>query len=255
MAERVTEHDLHAYVDGALDEARAEAVERYLWENPDESRRVFAYIAQAQELREDVLETRWTPSALTTLLADRLARRLRWLRMRNRVGAGVLAACAVVAGWFGHSLVVAPGSDLVPVHPAFVEEAAEAHATAELLAGDLGEMGAFEAGQLEDVMARVTGKQITLDGITEQWPVAGALVVPWDDGTAIELIHVTPEGEVVTLFVAVPRERADVALSATRMDSVNLAYWQHGRIAFALSGDLPHDELLEIASRLSDARL
>jgi len=255
MAEQIDEHDLHAYVDGALDEARAVEVERYLREHPEVGRRVSEYMAQAEALRDDVLAPRWTPSVLTTILADRLARRLRWLRMRNRIGGGVLAACAVAVGWLAHSLVVSPGADLVPTHPAFVEEAAEAHTTAELLAMSFGEMTEFEAGEIEDVMHRITGKRISLDGITEQWPVAAALVVPWDEGTAIELIQITQDGEIVTLFVAVPQDSAEVQLSAARMDDVNLAYWQRNRIAFALGGNLPHDELLEIASRLSDARL
>ncbi|HYF89986.1 anti-sigma factor family protein, partial [Azospirillum sp.] len=49
---RVTEDELHAYVDGQLDGSRRLAVERWLAEDPDAARRADDYRAQAMLLHE-----------------------------------------------------------------------------------------------------------------------------------------------------------------------------------------------------------
>lgn len=255
MHRKISEADLQAFVDGELDADRVAEIEQYLAAHPQLAERVSDYIEQSRAIRDAVTRDAWTPTVLTMMLVERLARRLRWLRLRSYLGGGALAAAAVAVGWFGHSMAINPGGELAPSHPAFVEEAAEAHATVEALALALNEATDLTASQAADILHSIAGEQVSLDAIADQWPITGALVVPWDDGTAVELIHITPQGEVVSLFVAVPDHPGDVRPTSTRMDTVNMAYWQSNRIAFALSGDLPERELLEIAHRLSSSRL
>src|SRR6185436_5566761 len=80
----VTEADLHAYVDGALPQARATEVEAYLAERPDEAARIAAYREQAQALRRE------SERVLDEPLPERLARPRR---------GGVLRRYAAVAAW------------------------------------------------------------------------------------------------------------------------------------------------------------
>lgn len=51
MGRPVSEEDLHAYVDGHLDEARRDEIKAYLARNPQEAERVAAYARQREALR------------------------------------------------------------------------------------------------------------------------------------------------------------------------------------------------------------
>ncbi|MEA2738241.1 MAG: hypothetical protein QOH05_1548, partial [Acetobacteraceae bacterium] len=94
----VAEEDLHAYVDGLLDDERRAAVERYLQARADAAERVAAYTAQRHELRDALSARARDPIPpnlnLARLLEERLRRRYRpW-----RVAVAIALAVGVGAG-------------------------------------------------------------------------------------------------------------------------------------------------------------
>src|ERR1700760_4483986 len=98
----IAEEDLHAFVDGQLDDERRAAVDHYLQTHPETSERVAAYAAQRQELRAALSARARDPIPpnlnLGRLLEERLRRRRRpWL-----AAAGIVLALSLGAGagWF-----------------------------------------------------------------------------------------------------------------------------------------------------------
>src|SRR6201999_547422 len=97
----ILEDELHAYVDGTLGPSRQAEVERYLHARPEVSRRVRAYEAQRDDLREAFATELGEPLASSInfprLVEERLTRRrVPWL-----AAASVVLALLVggAAGW------------------------------------------------------------------------------------------------------------------------------------------------------------
>src|SRR5260370_40824041 len=92
----ISEDELHAYVAGLLEPGRRAEVERYLHAHPEVFRRMKAYEAQRNHLREAFAGQPEAPLAsslnLATLVEERLARR------RGPWPAAAAAAPALLAG-------------------------------------------------------------------------------------------------------------------------------------------------------------
>src|SRR5260370_32408358 len=99
----ISEDELHAYVDGLLDPGRRAEVERSLHAHPEVFRRMKAYEAQRNHLREVFAGQPEAPPAsslnLATLVEERLARR------RAPWPAAAAAALALLAGGAGRWLL------------------------------------------------------------------------------------------------------------------------------------------------------
>lgn len=96
----ITEPDLQAYVDRALDPARRAEVEDYLKAHPEVARRVAGYARQRDELRAALAPTADEPIPaeldLERLLETRAPRRATW---RIALAAAAVFALGGVAGW------------------------------------------------------------------------------------------------------------------------------------------------------------
>jgi anti-sigma factor RsiW len=94
----ISEEDLHAYVDGFLDDEHRAAVERYLQVQPETAERVAAYVAQRQELRAALSAGAREPIPPQLNLARLVEERLRRRRAPWRAVAAVLLALGLGAG-------------------------------------------------------------------------------------------------------------------------------------------------------------
>ena len=92
MSRPVTEDDLHAYVDGFLDDARAAEITTYLARNPEPAARVRAYAAQREALRAAFAPLAEAPIP-PALNIDRMIA----TRRRKPAGLWRMAAAAMVA--------------------------------------------------------------------------------------------------------------------------------------------------------------
>lgn len=101
-ARPVSEEELHAFVDGRLEDGRRHSVERYLRANPDTAERVAIDIAQRDALRSALSGHATDPIPprlnVSSLVEQRLLRR----RAPWRVAAAVLLALALggAGGWW-----------------------------------------------------------------------------------------------------------------------------------------------------------
>ena len=94
---RVTEDELHAFIDGELPADRVDAVEKWLAENPEDAARVAAWRAQAEGIRAryDAAAGEPVPERL------KLERLPRAGRSWAAVAAGVAIAAFLLGGGVG----------------------------------------------------------------------------------------------------------------------------------------------------------
>lgn len=98
----ISEDELHGYVDGRLETARRQEVERYLDAQPELSRRVAAYRAQRDDLRAALASRAAEPIPLELNLSRLLEARLRPRHGWWKVAASMLLCLGLggAAGWY-----------------------------------------------------------------------------------------------------------------------------------------------------------
>lgn len=105
----ISEDDLHAYIDGVLDEGRREAVRRYLNAHPEAQRRVAAYSEQGQALRDALAPLADQPLPPELSLKSIVERRRNALAGRRQVAAAAAILCiGGLSGWFAREAVSPP---------------------------------------------------------------------------------------------------------------------------------------------------
>ncbi|SEF09817.1 Transmembrane transcriptional regulator (anti-sigma factor RsiW) [Rhizobiales bacterium GAS191] len=123
----ISETDLHAYVDLALDASRQAEVEAYLASHPDVAQRVQGYMSQRKMLRDifDPIAQEPIPAELSLARIVETARRPRLNGWRSVAAAALLLTAGAAAGWFGHGLSPGTSSGIA----ALAEEASDNYAT------------------------------------------------------------------------------------------------------------------------------
>jgi anti-sigma factor RsiW len=245
-AERVTDADLQAYIDGQLDTAGRIGVEAWLEEHPGAAAEVMEGLRLRDEVRLFLAADDWPAPPATIGLARQVTRQLGSRSWGLRVRRGVAAAVLVGAGWLAHAefeLFVDQVAAAYPV-PAYADEAAEAYEATRLK---------LAAGHVPDpalvaLSAPRTGGQVPVPGLGEGLRFVGSDLVPWDGGTAVVAVYRSGRGDdVVTLFAAEAPSFAVSPPEAAPVHGRATVFWQAGPFAYALNGTLPEAELLAIA--------
>ena len=234
------EIELHAYVDGDLDEDTMARVEEYLRGNAEAASRVRDYVRQKNTLRQlarsaDLL----AESPRIEELKRRLARRLRpgglwgWQR-------GLIVAAMFAAGWVGHMLMQ-PLLD----GPGFTEEAVQAHL---LTTVDPGEVRPISKERLDRLFTRVGLSRSLPDLAAFGFKPIGAELVPSDEGILLHVPYRNALGTTISYFLVHDHDVAEVPRHILHRDGVTLAYWQHQNERFAVAAPLTDDEVARIVT-------
>lgn len=238
------EIELHAYVDGDLDEDTMARVEQYLASHADAAARVRDYLRQKNTLRRlarsaDAVK----PSPRIEELKGRLARRLRppgrWGWQRS-----VIVAAMFAAGWVGH-MVLQPLLE----GPAFTEEAVQAHL---LTTVEPGELLPISQDRLARLFTRVGSGRRVPDLAAFGFEPIGAELVPSDEGILLHVPYRNATGTTISYFLVHDDEVAEVPRHILHRDGVTLAYWQHQNDRYAVAAPLTDDEVARIATYLDE---
>ncbi|HEX6012417.1 MAG TPA: hypothetical protein VFY87_11570 [Geminicoccaceae bacterium] len=246
MAERVTDADLQAYIDGQLDTVGRIGVEAWLQEHPEAAAEVMEGLRLRDEVRLFLAADDWPAAPATIGLARQAARQLGSRSWGLRVRRGIAAAVLVGTGWLAHAELELFVDQVAAAHPvpAYAGEAAEAYEAMRLK---------LAAGHAPDpapttLDAPRTGGQVPVPGLGQGLRFVGSDLMPWDGGTAVVAIYRGGRGDdVVTLFAAEAPSFAVSPPEAARAHGRATVFWQAGPFAYALNGTLPEAELLAIA--------
>lgn len=245
---KITEHDLHAYADGALDGPARAAVETYLAEHPAAAEEMAGWKRQNETLRAlyGHVATEPVPPSLDVYRIERKSRidAVRWSRMA--AAAVLLIAVGTAGGWYGHTLY-APET---PAQVALVDEAMEAH---RVYSGEVVhpvEVWAGEKDHLQSWLSKRLARPLTVpdlraDGLT----LVGGRLLPAANGPAAQFMYEDDTGRRVTLYIIPAKEGRETSFHYASLDRLEAFFWTDEAISCALVGDLPRDRLQQIATQ------
>lgn len=245
---KITEHDLHAYADGALDGPARAAVEAYLAEHSAAAEEMAGWKRQNETLRAlyGHVATEPVPPRLNAYRIERESRidAVRWSRMA--AAAVLLFAAGTAGGWYGHTLY-APET---PAQVALVDEAMEAH---RVYSGEVVhpvEVWAGEKDHLQSWLSKRLARPLTVpdlraDGLT----LVGGRLLPAANGPAAQFMYEDDTGRRVTLYIIPAKEGRETSFHYASLDRLEAFFWTDEAISCALVGDLPRDRLQQIATQ------
>jgi anti-sigma factor RsiW len=238
---KVTEHELHAYVDERLDPVVRREVEAHLTDHPEDATRVQAYREQNAALR----------AAFDPVLNEPLPERLRRIDTSRRSARIAVAAgwivVGVFVGWFAHALIGTRGGS-APV--SLARQAAVAHAVYSPEIRHPVEVGAAEQEHLVNWLSKRIGAKLKAPVLTaEGFELVGGRLLPGQSGAVAQFMYQDAKGKRLTLYVSrVEGTQRDTAFRFSQEEKVAVFYWIDGPLGYALSGDLAKPQLLDIAT-------
>lgn len=244
----ISEDDLHAYVDGVLDQTRRADVERYLSEHPEAAARVDGWQVANEALRRAVAWKAAEPVPARLNVAHLANSRLgqRWVPWR--MAASILVALAIGAGggWMAHTPT--PDSGIAAV----VREAAMAQ---RVFASDHMhpvEFAADQQAQLVNWVSARLGRAVVPPDLSRSgYQLLGGRVVATEHGPASMFLYQNADGSRMTLFVR-PMEKIDMN---AKMEPVRTAdttgyAWAKNGLGFSLLANHPMTRLHDLANQV-----
>jgi len=237
---KLSENELHAYVDDRLEDEGRRAVEVYLAQAPEDAARVAAYREQNAALR----------ALFDPVIEEPVPERLRSLKPSPRAARiGVAAAWLAVGaaiGWFAHALL----ADRPYAWASFPRQAATAHAVYSPEVRHPVEVGAAEQEHLVNWLSKRLGTQLKAPVLTgEGYELVGGRLLPGEQGAVAQFMYQDAKGKRLTLYVSrLAGKQRDTAFRFSQEDKVAVFYWIDGSLGYALSGELPKPELLGVAT-------
>lgn len=244
---KTIEPDLHAYVDGTLDEPARAVVEAYLADNPAVAEKVEVWKRQNETLRAlyGPAATEPVPPRLDVHRIEREIRTDAGRWVRRAAAAVLLFAAGTAAGWYGHS-------GLAPVERgeiALADEAMKAHG---VYSGEVVhpvEVWAGEKDHLKAWLSKRLARALTIPdldaiGLT----LVGGRLLPAANGPAAQVMYEDTTGRRVTLYIVPVKDGRETSFRYAALDPLEAFVWTDETISCALVGDLPRERLLEIAT-------
>jgi anti-sigma factor RsiW len=238
----ITETELQAYVDGALDAEDHARVEAWLAENPDDAARAAAYSAQIDALRLEfnpILNDPVPPGLIDRPAAP--AARPAWLQTAAAV---LLLIVGGTAGWVlrdqtGTSVVgqLDVAQNAISAHSIYIKE--RRHAV---------EVEANQEKHLVKWLSKRLGQTIkTPDLLSLGYRLVGGRLLPDDGKPAAQFMYENDAKSRLTVYVRRNIESHETAFQFVNDKGVSAFYWIDANFAYALVGKTNRDVLQEAA--------
>jgi len=238
--QKMSEADLHAYADGQLDPEPAAKVADYLDEHIDERTRIGAY-GRLNELLQQGYSARLAEKVPEWL--TRIPTRAFW--PRRVAAAASWLAIGTALGWsFGVNRMDSPETG-----DGLVQSASRAHQVYAVEVRHPVEVSANEEAHLSAWLSKRLGATLRPPHLgTVGYDLVGGRLLPGVDGPAAQFMYEDAGGHRLTLYVSkADTSRGDTAFSYHDNGDLNVFYWVDGDFGYALSGQLPREQLLRVA--------
>ncbi|MGQ0675586.1 MAG: anti-sigma factor family protein [Rhodospirillales bacterium] len=243
---RIEPDALHALADGQLDPARAEELRAALADRPEAR-----CVADYRRINEG-LRALYGP-ALDLPIPDRLLagprpwwQRRRWARAASMAAAGLaLLVAGAAGGWYARDSVIKGRQEqLAMVRPAAVAHrvyVAEVRHPVEVTA-DQEHLVRWLSNRLKKPL-----KAPKLEAAG--YRLMGGRLLPSEAGYACQFMYENQQGKRLTLYIRndVKGSRMTAFQFGQDEAGVSVFYWIDGPMGYAISGQMPRDELMPIA--------
>lgn len=237
--------ELHALVDGQLSAPRADQVRAWLASHPDEAAKVREWKAQKEALHAafDSLLEQPMPEDLRRAAMPPAWRRALWPRIAASL---VWLAVGATIGFFARGSVPLTGkADLSASLP---HQAAIAHVVYSPEVRHPVEVGADQEAHLVQWLSKRLGSAIVIPKLGAQgYFLVGGRLLPANKGPAAQIMYQDKAGTRLTLYVLQEIGNSETAFRFANEGKVSVFYWLDGPFGYALSGELPREQLLAIA--------
>ncbi len=220
------EEDLHAFIDGELDAARARAVAERIAADPALAEKVAAYRAD-----KAMIASHYGPliSRPVPLAMERAVRR-RPVRVNFRQLAMAASVLIAVVAAFGYRALLPGGGAIdsaVAVHGGRV----------------VGQVIAADAARISETL----GLTLKLPDLSVAgYTLAEVAVVPGGRGKAVKIAYRSAAGEPFTLYLENSSGREQFEI--TKRGDVLVCLWQDDVLSTVMVGKMPAAEMLRVAS-------
>ncbi|WP_349434825.1 anti-sigma factor [Pararhizobium sp. A13] len=248
----VTEADLHAFVDGRLDDDRRRRVELFLKDHPQEAAEVQQWQAQAKDLKaafssyarfgendRTLLNSKTQPATLASF----------------RRGAGLLAASLLLflsgaaAGIYADRFYA--GSPPVETASALESLPGQSKTAFLVYASEKRhpvEVGADEEAHLVAWLGkRLDYKLVAPDLRSQGFSLVGGRLVPVNGRAGAMLMYQDAAGQRLTVLLGKNPENGETSFRFESSGSVETFYWIDGEIGYAVTGEVTRAKLQAIA--------
>lgn len=245
----ITDDDLHGYVDGRLPLERRHEVERWLAEHPEDAARVAFYRRLNEDLRDHFDPVLAEPVPAPMQRPRPVAR----LGLRSQIAAAVaLFVLGGTAGWIvREAQLPTPADEAGSAAPTLARQAAVAHAVYAVEVRHPVEVGIDEEAHLIRWLSNRMGRSIRAPRLEEYGYrlIGGRLLPAAEGGVACQFMYEAAHGQRVTLFYkGVESGPATTEFQfETEPNGVSVFFWREEKLGYALSGNLPREELLRLA--------
>ena len=243
MTDPVREEDLHAYVDGALTDARRLEVEAWLAAHPADAARVQAWASQNQSLHAAF------DSVLNEPLPIGLVRASRRQGMAMPLKAVAASLALVASGLLGYG-IGQQKAPLVAVAPApLVRDAAIAHVVFTPEVRHPVEVQAADAEHLVVWLSKRLGTELRAPDFSALgFELLGGRLLAGQSGPVAQFMYQDAAQRRVTLYVR--RDvtgNAETAFRHATENGVDVFYWVDRDFGYALSGQIAPDATRKLA--------
>jgi anti-sigma factor RsiW len=235
----INDDDLHALADGVLPEARAAAIEAHLTSTPADAARVAFYRRLNNDLHA-LFDPMLNEPVSPRLLATPYVRRRAW--PLQAAAAAVVLAVGLAGGWFIHEYVAVQELPVL----AFADRAAQAHLTYVTEVRHPVEVAAAEEDHLQKWLSKRLQNNVSIPDLRKVgYDFLGGRLLPAGNGVAAQLMYQNNAGNRVTLYFARGAD-SDSSFRYVQEEGLSIFYWRDAHFTYALSSELPRNNLEEI---------
>ncbi|WCM91599.1 anti-sigma factor [Acidovorax sp. NCPPB 2350] len=259
-AHGLRDDDLHALVDGRATPEAAQALRERLTRDAGARERAQAWESQRAQLRQ--LHAAWeeapVPPELRRIADEWQAGRRRRAQAWRHAGLAASLALAFGLGWTLHGASAPQHAPLARADAPpqrFALQAAAAHAVYQPEQRHPVEVGAEQQEHLVQWLSKRLGRPLKVPELQAQgYELMGGRLLPGDPGSGsgarAQFMYQNGAGQRITLYLGA-LEGAGTGETAFRYEAdgpVPCFYWVDGGFGYALSGPLPREALLALAT-------
>lgn len=243
----VTEHELHAYLDGELAADRRQAVEAWLRAHPDDAARLASWRAQTEAIR----------ARYAAVAEEPIPERLKLERLRGpgrswvAIGAAaVLAAflCGGAIGWVARGAAAASPTGF----QIFTGEALDAYKLYAVEVRHPVEVPGSERPHLTQWLSKRLGFDLRIPDLEAmKLKLVGGRLLPGPAGAAAFFMYEGPSGERFTFYCAHSPE-GETAMRYRVEGQDGALYWVDRGVGYVMSGPNDREQLMRAGQTAYD---